>query len=123
MTSMSVSERASAEPAVLAEGLSKRFGETRALDGVDLRVDRARVVALLGPNGAGKTTTVRAITTLIRPDAGRILVDGIDVLADPMRAKARIGLTGQYAAVDDRLTAFENLQHVGRLFHMRTGRA
>ncbi|MGE3589760.1 MAG: ATP-binding cassette domain-containing protein [Ilumatobacteraceae bacterium] len=110
-------------PAVLAEGLHKSFGETKALDGVDLQVDRAKVVGLLGPNGAGKTTAVRILTTLIRPDAGRAFVDGIDVVADPRRAKARIGLTGQYAAVDERLTAFENLQHVGRLFHMRVPEA
>src|SRR4051812_1469608 len=107
------------EPAVLAEGLFKSFGETRALVDVDLRVDRAKVVGLLGPNGAGKTTAVRVFTTLIRPDAGRAFIDGIDVVADPRGAKSRIGLTGQYAAVDERLTAFENLQHVGRLFHMR----
>jgi ABC-2 type transport system ATP-binding protein len=113
----------SSAPAVLAEGLYKAFGETQALAGVDLRVDRAKVVGLLGPNGAGKTTAVRVLTTLIRPDAGTAFVDGIDVVADPQRAKARIGLTGQYAAVDERLTAFENLQHVGRLFHMRVAEA
>ncbi|MEO5840332.1 MAG: ATP-binding cassette domain-containing protein [Acidimicrobiales bacterium] len=109
----------SSQSAVLAEGLFKSFGETQALVDVDLRVDRAKVVGLLGPNGAGKTTAVRVLTTLIKPDAGRAFVDGIDVVADPQRAKARIGLTGQYAAVDERLTGFENLQHVGRLFHMR----
>jgi len=81
------------EPAVLAEGLFKSFGETKALVDVDLRVDRAKVVGLLGPNGAGKTTAVRVFTTLIKPDAGRAFVDGIDVVADPQRAKARIGLT------------------------------
>ena len=102
-------------PAVVAEGLYKRFGETEALDGVDLVVERAKVVGLLGPNGAGKTTAVRVFTTLIRPDAGRAFIDGIDVVAEPMRAKARIGLTGQYAAVDERLTGHENLEHVGRL--------
>jgi ABC-2 type transport system ATP-binding protein len=104
--------------AVVAEGLEKSFGTTRALAGVDLTVERAKVVALLGPNGAGKTTAVRAITTLIKPDRGRVLIDGIDVQADPMRAKSRIGLTGQYAAVDERLTAAENLEHVGRLYRM-----
>ncbi len=96
----------------------KRFGETQALDGVDLSVERAKVLGVLGPNGAGKTTAVRIFTTLIRPDAGRAFIDGIDVLAEPMRAKARIGLTGQYAAVDERLTGAENLEHVGRLYHM-----
>ena len=105
-------------PAVLAEGLMKRFGETQALDGVDLRIERAQVVGLLGPNGAGKTTAVRVFTTLIKPDAGRAFIDGIDVVAEPSRAKARIGLTGQYAAVDERLTGAENLEHVGRLYHM-----
>ena len=111
-------------PAVVAEGLCKRFGETEALVDVDLVVGRAQVVGLLGPNGAGKTTTVRVFTTLIKPDRGRAFVDGIDVLAQPMRAKARIGLTGQYAAVDERLTATENLEHVGRLYHLpeRTAR-
>jgi ABC-2 type transport system ATP-binding protein len=106
------------DAAVVAEGLEKRFGETQALAGVDLTVERAKVVALLGPNGAGKTTAVRAITTLITPDKGRVFIDGIDVYAEPMRAKARIGLTGQYAAVDERLTAAENLEHVGRLYRM-----
>ncbi len=105
-------------PALLAEGLHKKFGETIALEGVDLNVERAQVLGLLGPNGAGKTTTVRVFTTLIRPDAGRAFVDDIDVIAHPMRAKARIGLTGQYAAVDERLTGAENLEHVGRLYHM-----
>lgn len=105
-------------PALLAEGLYKKFGDTVALDGVDLRVERAQVLGLLGPNGAGKTTAVRVFTTLLRPDAGRAFVDDIDVVAHPMQAKARIGLTGQYAAVDERLTGAENLEHVGRLFHM-----
>jgi ABC-2 type transport system ATP-binding protein len=112
-----------AGPALLAEGLRKTFGETVALDGVDLRVERAQVLGLLGPNGAGKTTTVRVFTTLIRPDAGQAFIDGIDVVAEPMRAKARVGLTGQYAAVDERLTGAENLEHVGRLFHMARAEA
>jgi ABC-2 type transport system ATP-binding protein len=106
-------------PAVQAEGLVKRFGTTEALRGVDLTVERATVLGVLGPNGAGKTTAVRILTTLLQPDAGRALIDGIDVVADPRRARARIGLTGQYAAVDERLTGFENLEHVGRLFHQK----
>ena len=110
-------------PALLAQGLTKRFGDTQALAGVDLTVPRGTVFGLLGPNGAGKTTAVRILTTLIRPDAGRAFVDGIDVVAEPMRAKARIGLTGQYAAVDERLTGAENLEHVGRLFHLPTREA
>ena len=107
-------------PAVLAEGLVKRFGETEALRGVDLEIERAKVLGVLGPNGAGKTTTVRILTTLLKPDAGRAILDGIDVVAEPQRARARIGLTGQYAAVDERLSGLENLEHVGRLFHLGT---
>ena len=102
----------------MAEGLVKRFGKTEALRGVDLEIPRAKVLGVLGPNGAGKTTAVRILTTLLKPDAGVALIDGIDVVKEPRRARARIGLTGQYAAVDERLTAFENLEHVGRLFHL-----
>jgi len=109
--------------AVVAEGLVKRFGKTEALRGVDLEIPRAKVLGVLGPNGAGKTTAVRILTTLIKPDEGRALIDGIDVVAEPRRARARIGLTGQYAAVDERLTGFENLEHVGRLFHLGTPEA
>jgi ABC-2 type transport system ATP-binding protein len=109
--------------AVKAEGLVKRFGETEALRGIDLEIDRATILGVLGPNGAGKTTAVRILTTLLKPDGGRAFIDGIDVVADPRRARARIGLTGQYAAVDERLTGFENLQLVGRLFHMRAAEA
>ena len=110
-------------PAVIAEGLTKSFGKTKALCGVDLTIDRAQVLGVLGPNGAGKTTAVRILTTLIKPDSGRAVVDGIDVLAEPRRARARIGLTGQYAAVDEGLTGFENLEHVGRLYHLGTAEA
>ncbi len=105
--------------AVVAEGLVKRFGKTEALRGVDFTVERAQVLGVLGPNGAGKTTAVRILTTLLKPDAGRATIDGIDVVAEPRKVRARIGLTGQYAAVDERLTGRENLEHVGRLFHMR----
>jgi ABC-2 type transport system ATP-binding protein len=104
--------------AVIAEGLTKSFGDTKALQGVDLEVPRATVLGLLGPNGAGKTTTVRILTTLLRPDSGRAMVDGVDVLADPRQVRTRIGLTGQYAAVDERLTGAENLEHVGRLYRL-----
>jgi ABC-2 type transport system ATP-binding protein len=106
--------------AVEAHGLAKRFGATEALRGVDLQVERATVLGVLGPNGAGKTTAVRILTTLLKPDAGTAMIDGIDVVRDPRRARARIGLTGQYAAVDERLTGWENLVHVGRLFHVGT---
>jgi len=104
--------------AVEASGLRKAFGDTEALQGVDLDVRRATVLGLLGPNGAGKTTTVRILATLLRPDAGTARIDGIDVVADPRAVRARIGLTGQYAAVDERLTGAENLEHVGRLYHL-----
>ena len=109
--------------AVVAEELAKRFGATEALRGVDLEVRSATVLGLLGPNGAGKTTVVRILTTLLKPDSGRAMIDGIDVVKEPRRARARIGLTGQYAAVDERLSGFENLQHVGRLFHLPTAEA
>ena len=107
-------------PAVVAEGLTKRFGSTQALCGVDFDIERGQILGVLGPNGAGKTTAVRILTTLLRPDAGRALIDDIDVLHEPRRARARIGLTGQYAAVDEVLTGFENLEHVGRLYHLGT---
>ena len=104
--------------AVEAHGLVKRFGDTVAVDGVDLQVPRGAIYGLLGPNGAGKTTTVRLLTTLLRPDAGTATIDGIDVAREPTRVRARIGLTGQYAAVEERMTGRENLVYVARLFHM-----
>lgn len=109
--------------AVEAIGLTRSFGQTRALQGVDLEVPRATVLGLLGPNGAGKTTTVRILTTLLRPDNGRAFIDGIDVVADPRAVRTRIGVTGQYAAVDERLTGSENLHHVGRLFRLGSSEA
>ncbi|HET8626630.1 MAG TPA: ATP-binding cassette domain-containing protein [Thermomicrobiales bacterium] len=108
--------------AVLAEGLEKRYGQTRALRGVDLAVARGTVCGLLGPNGAGKTTTVRILTTLLQPDAGRALVAGFDVVRDAERVRYRIGLAGQQAAVDELLTGRANLEMVGRLYHL-SGRA
>jgi ABC-2 type transport system ATP-binding protein len=104
--------------AVEMRGLVKRFGSTTAVDGVDLLVPHGAVYGLLGPNGAGKTTIVRMLTTLVRPDEGVALVDGIDVCADPDGVRKRIALTGQYAAVEERLTGRENMQYVARLFHM-----
>jgi ABC-2 type transport system ATP-binding protein len=106
---------------VIAEGLVKTYGSVRALDGLDLAVPEGSVLALLGPNGAGKTTCVRVLTTLLRPDAGRAEVAGIDVLRRPRDVRAVIGLSGQYAAVDEYLTGFENLDMIGRLYHL--GRA
>ena len=104
--------------AVIAEGLVKTYGAVRALDGLDLAVPEGSVLALLGPNGAGKTTCVRVLTTLLRPDAGRAEVAGIDVLRRPRDVRAVIGLSGQYAAVDEYLTGFENLDMIGRLYHL-----
>jgi len=104
--------------AIDARGLVKNFGDKRALDGVDLQVPRGAIYGLLGPNGAGKTTAVRVLTTLLNPDAGQAYVDGIDVLVDPNGVRTRIGLTGQYAAVEERLTGRENMEYIGRLFHM-----
>src|SRR3954451_23654136 len=104
--------------AIMVEGLVKRFGETTALAGVDLTVAEGAVMGLLGPNGAGKTTIVRILTTLLDANAGRAEVLGLDVVRDADAVRANIGLTGQYAAVDEYLTGFENLEMVGRLYHL-----
>jgi ABC-2 type transport system ATP-binding protein len=106
--------------AIYAEGLVKTFGDVRALDGVDLDVPEGTVLGLLGPNGAGKTTTVRCLTTLLRPDSGKALVAGIDVLAHPDAVRRSVGLSGQFAAVDEYLTGRENLQMVGQLYQMKS---
>ncbi|MFF5785330.1 ATP-binding cassette domain-containing protein [Streptomyces sp. NPDC012693] len=105
--------------AIHAEGLVKTFGDVRALDGVDLDVPEGTVLGLLGPNGAGKTTAVRVLTTLLQPDSGRAVVAGIDVLKHPTEVRRRIGLSGQFAAVDEYLTGRENLQMVGQLYQLR----
>ncbi len=105
-------------PAVLAEGLEKSYGKTRALDGLDLRAEEGTVLGLLGPNGAGKTTAVRIFTTLLKPDAGYAEVAGLDVAKRAGELRSHIGLTGQYAAVDEYLTGRENLEMVGRLYHL-----
>jgi ABC-2 type transport system ATP-binding protein len=106
-----------------AEGLVKSFGAVRAVDGVDLDVPEGSVLGLLGPNGAGKTTTVRLLTTLLRPDAGTARVAGHDVVRHPDRVRLSIGLSGQFAAVDDRLTGRENLRMIGELYGMRSREA
>jgi ABC-2 type transport system ATP-binding protein len=103
---------------IWAEGLVKHYGEVKALDGLDLRVPEGHVLALLGPNGAGKTTAVRILTTLLQADSGRAHVAGIDVAAHPNEVRSRIGLSGQYAAVDEYLTGFENLYLFGKLYRM-----
>jgi oleandomycin transport system ATP-binding protein len=101
--------------AIQAEGLVKRFGKTTALDGVDLAVPTGTILGVLGPNGAGKTTAVRVLATLLRPDSGHATVGGFDVLRDPVAVRGLIGLTGQYAAVDEDLSGMENLVLIGRL--------
>jgi oleandomycin transport system ATP-binding protein len=101
--------------AIVAEGLVKRYGETTALAGVDLAVRTGSVFGLLGPNGAGKTTTVRILATLVRPDGGYATVGGFDVVRQAHRVRRLIGLTGQYASVDETLTGAENLLLIGRL--------
>jgi len=108
---------------IRATGLAKRYKTVEALSGLDLAVPEGQVLALLGPNGAGKTTAVRVLATLITPDAGSAEVAGIDVLTDPAGVRARIGLSGQYAAVDEHLTGYENLEMVGRLYGFPKSRA
>src|SRR5262249_3158703 len=105
----------SATHAIWAEGLVKRFGATTALAGVDFAVDAGRVLGMLGPNGAGKTTAVRILTTPLRPDSRQASVGGYDVVRQAHQARQLIGLTGQYAAVDETLTGVENLLFIGRL--------
>uniref|UniRef100_A0AAU3GRM4 ABC-type xenobiotic transporter n=1 Tax=Streptomyces sp. NBC_01401 TaxID=2903854 RepID=A0AAU3GRM4_9ACTN len=104
--------------AIYAEGLVKTFGDVRALDGVDIDVPEGTVLGMLGPNGAGKTTAVRVLTTLLQPDSGQAVVAGIDVLKNPDEVRRSIGLSGQFAAVDEYLTGRENLQMVGQLYQM-----
>jgi ABC-2 type transport system ATP-binding protein len=108
---------------IRAEGLVKTYGDLRALDGLDLAVPEGTVLGLLGPNGAGKTTAVRILTTLLEPDEGTASVAGIDVRRHPAQVRAKIGLSGQYAAVDEYLTGYENLHMIGRLYGLGNGRA
>ncbi len=109
---------ASDGPAIVTEGLTKSYRNVRALTGIDLVVPAGSVFGLLGPNGAGKTTLVRILATLLKPDAGTARVAGYDVVREGARLRAHIGVAGQYAAVDDNLTGFENLEMVGRLYHL-----
>jgi ABC-2 type transport system ATP-binding protein len=106
------------DDAIIVEGLQKSYGSVRALCGVDFSARTGSVLGLLGPNGAGKTTAVRILTTLLQPDGGSARVAGLDVVRDAAALRAKIGLAGQYAAVDENLTGFENLEMVGQLYHM-----
>jgi ABC-2 type transport system ATP-binding protein len=106
------------DEAIVVEGLQKSYGSVRALCGVNFAARTGSVLGLLGPNGAGKTTAVRILATLLEPDGGQARVAGLDVVRDAAALRAKIGLAGQYAAVDENLTGFENLEMVGRLYHM-----
>jgi ABC-2 type transport system ATP-binding protein len=107
------------QPAILVEGLTKSFGNVHALRGIDLSVPRGTVLGVLGPNGAGKTTAVRILTTLLLPDGGKAVVDGYDVVREAAAVRRSIGLSGQSAAIQEELTGRENLEIVGRLYHLR----
>jgi oleandomycin transport system ATP-binding protein len=109
--------------AIEAHGLTKRYGTTQALDGVDLAAREGTVLGVLGPNGAGKTTAVRVLATLLQPDGGSASVAGFDVVRQPAEVRARVGLTGQYASVDEDLTGTQNLLLIGQLLGLRTKEA
>src|SRR3954453_6889015 len=106
------------DEAIVVEGLEKSYGSVKALGGVDFTARTGSVLGLLGPNGAGKTTAVRILATLLEPDGGSARVAGLDVVRDAAALRAQIGLAGQYAAVDENLTGAENLEMVGRLYHL-----
>jgi ABC-2 type transport system ATP-binding protein len=106
------------DAAIRVENLTKTFGDLVALEDVTMAAERGKVLGLLGPNGAGKTTLVRIVTTLLQPDSGSAWINGIDVVREPQRARMSFGLAGQYPAVDENLTGFENLEMVGRLYHL-----
>jgi len=109
--------------AIEAHGLTKHFGKTKALDGIDLTVEEGRVLGVLGPNGAGKTTAVRILATLLKPDSGTAVVSGFDVVKHPRDVRRKIGLTGQFASVDEDLTGMQNLVMIGQLLDLSTAQA
>jgi len=113
----------SSSPAVYAEGLTKNYGQTKALQGIDLSIESGTILGVLGPNGAGKSTAVRILSTLTKPDAGHAAVAGFDVVKHPQEVRRRIGLTGQYATLDELLNGRENLEMIGRLYHLSRGDA
>ncbi|MEN8655378.1 ATP-binding cassette domain-containing protein [Streptomyces sp. 21So2-11] len=123
MTRINKSPTDGATNAVEVRGLVKHYGETKALDGVDLNVREGTVLGVLGPNGAGKTTLVRCLSTLVQPDAGTAVVAGFDVVKQPRQLRRTIGLTGQYASVDEKLAGWENLYMIGRLLDLSRGAA
>jgi ABC-2 type transport system ATP-binding protein len=110
---------------IVAENLVKTYrnGEVKALDGLSLDVEEGTVLGILGPNGSGKTTTVRVLATLLKPDSGQAIVGGIDVIKNPKAVREIIGLSGQYAAVDETLTGWDNLVMFGRLYHLSNNEA
>ncbi len=109
--------------AIVVKGVRKSFGKLKVLDGINLRIERGTILALLGPNGAGKTTMVRILSTLLKPDSGTITIEGYEVVRQADSVRGIIGLTGQYAAVDEYLTGRENLKMMGRLYHLSSGDA
>src|SRR4029079_9988076 len=118
-TRAGASRRVMDQDAIIVEGLEKSYGSVKALCGVDFSARTGTVLGLLGPNGAGKTTAVRILATLLQPDGGTAPVAGLDVVKEAAALRAKIGLAGQYAAVDENLTGFENLEMVGRLYHLK----
>lgn len=115
---MIISNMVKKDVAISAKNVHKSFGKLKVLQGIDLEIRRGNIVALLGPNGAGKTTMIKIMSTLLKPDSGKVMVEGYDIAHNPDEVRSLIGLTGQYAAVDEYLTGRENLKMMGRLYHL-----